>query len=387
MIEKRIPIKPNVKVVIKAHKHADLLGHKLSEVLVTPQGPSEIEVQIQEEENSLHLEMFTEGIIRVPTEAQIQIERIGGHGKVNGLRVGIFGAQVGGHLVARDTGPISLEHVGGHAEVRHIEGDLHLDHVGGHLKVGPSTGHVSALHVGGHAELVDVMKGCNLPEVGGHAKLEGVKGSQRVNAGGNVKTHIDPLPDLSYELKAGGTLTCDLPSAANAVIHMKSPGIDSRTNSTRTMGNGSAQLRLSAGGPILLTEDGSSAQRDQFKRVFREKVRAAQAKAKAKVQEVLDENNLTPDSTADLQEQFAEIAHEAVEVVKEISDDMQEKAREVWKQGTKSKDTPSKEAETVEAESERANSAKAEERKMILRMLAEAKITVEEASDLLEALN
>ena len=387
MTEKHIPIKPDVKVVIHAHKHAEFDSHELAEVLVTGPGASEVETQFQEEENSLFLEMFKEGTITLPRDTQVNVQTIGGHGEVRGLPQGLVGIQIGGHLKVQDSGPINIEQVGGHVKVRHLTGDLHLDHVGGHLKVGPCTGSVSALHVGGHAELVDVIGGCNLPEVGGHAKLDGVKGGQKVNAGGSVKTHIDPLPNLPYEINAGGPLTCDLPSTANATVRMHGPGVGSIFSPSRSIGDGSAQVRLSAGGPISLTEDGVGSHRDDLKRGIKDTVRAAQAKAKAKVQEVLDESNLTQEMTADLHEQFAEIAHEAIEVVKEISEDVQEKAREVWKKGTMAQATTNKEEASDVVGTEDVTTAKEEERKMILRMLAEGKITVEEASDLLQTLN
>ena len=382
MSEQRIPIEPNARVIIHAHKHADLISHAEPEILITGRGALGTTVEAQPEENSLHLEMFKEGTICVPAETQVTIQMVGGHCKVNELPQGITGAHIGGHLAVQNSGPIQIEHVGGHAKVRRVAGSLHLDHVGGHLKAGPCTGSVSALQVGGHAELVEVLDGCNLPKVGGHAKLIQVSGGQRVDAGGHVHTHIDPLPDLPYELKAGGMLSCNLPPTANATIHMQSPATGPNFNPTRTMGDGTAQIRLQAGGPISLAEDEFGRKGEDLKRGIRETVRAAKAKAKTKAKEVLDENNITPETTADLHEQFTEIAEEAVEVFKEISEEVQEKAKKVWGRGV-ARVAP---ADTA-TEQESAKAAAAEEQKMILRMLAENKITVDEANDLLRALN
>ncbi len=384
MSEQRIPIEPHTRVVVHAHKHAELMSHVEPEILITGRGAAGTTVEPQPEENSLRLEMFQEGIICVPAETQVTVQKIEGHCKVDELPQGITGAHIGGHLVVHNAGPVQIENVGGHAKVRRVAGRLHLDHVGGHLKVGSCTGSVSALHVGGHAELGEVLDGCDLPQVGGNAKLIRVGGGQKVNAGGHLQTRIEPLPDLPYELKAGGLLSCDLPPTANATIHMQGPSTGPHFNPTRTMGDGAAQIRLQAGGPISLTENEFGRKGKELKHGIRETVRAAKAKA----QEVLDENNITPELTADLQEQFTEIAEEAVEVFKEISEEVQEKTKAVWERGGAARRrAPADPAVPATADQEAAQAAAEEERKMILRMLAENKITVDEANDLLRALH
>ncbi len=378
MSEQRIPIEPNVQLIIHAHKHADLVSHTAQDILVTGRGAMGATVEARPAENALHLEMFKEGAIGIPVETPVVLQTIGGHCKVNDLPQGVTGAHIGGHLTVQNAGPVQLAHVGGHAKLRQVTGDLQLAHVGGHLKVNFCTGSVAAAQVGGHAELVEVSGGCDLDKVGGHAKLIRVSGGQRVEAGGHVRTRIDPLPDLPYDLKAGGVLACDLPATANATIHMQGPATGPHFNPTRTMGAGTAQIRLQAGGPITLTED-SERKGDDLKRGIRQTVRAAQDLAKSKAKAVLEENNITPETTAGLQEQFTEIAGEAVEVFKDISEEVQEKARQVWKP-----ETPSRAGSTGTTPPP---ATAEEERKMILRMLAENKITVDEASDLLRALN
>ncbi len=386
MSERQIPIEPNVKVLIKAHKHADLATHDSQEVFITGRGAAGATIDYRQEDLSLHLEMFKEASIFLPRETQVSIQMIKGHCKVRGLSQGLTGTQIGGHLMVRDSGPIQIDHVGGHAELQSIDGILHLEHVGGHMKVGPCTGSVSALHVGGHVELMAVGGGCDLPDVGGHAMVKGVSGGQKINAGGNVITHIDPLPDLPYEIKAGGVLTCDLPSTANATIHMQGPSKGPFFRPTRTIGDGSAQVHLQARGPITLTEDGIGNHGDDVKRGIWETVRAAKVMAKSKVQEVLDENNITPETTSELQEQFSEIAEEAVEVVKEISEEVQEKVKQVWKQSDSQQESPGSTGTGTPEDLETVFAAQEEERKMILRMLSENKISVDEANDLLTTL-
>ncbi len=389
MSEQIIPIEPHVTtVVVHAHKHASLVCHDKPAILITGRGATGTTVKDLPEENSLHLEMFKEGVIHVPAEIQVVLQAIGGHCNINALPQGVAGDHIRGHFTVQKSGPVQVRHVSGHAKVRHVTGNLHLDHVGGHLKAGPCTGNVSTQHVGGHAELVEVLNGCHLPKVGGHAKLIQVGGEQRVGAGGHVRTRIgDPRPDLSYDLTAGGMLTCDLPSTANATIHMQGPAVGPHFNPTRTMGDGAAQIRLQAGGIITLTEDKFTGKGDNLKQGIRETVRAAKAMAQTKAQAVLNENNITPETTADLKEQFTEIAEEAVEVFKEISEEVQGKAKKTWEQGMVTRVTPRDTAPPSRAGQEAARATADEERKMILRMLAENKISVNEANDLLRALN
>ncbi len=386
MSEQRIPIEPNVEVIVHAHKHAELTSHDAPEVLITGRGAAGATIDYRQEENALHLEMFKEVHICLPRETRISIQKIAGHGQVSGFSHGLTGTHISGHLKVRDSGPIQIDHVGGHVELQCIDGSLHLEHIVGHMKVDHCAGSVSARHIGGHVELEAISGDCNLPEVGGHAKLFGVSGGQKISAGGNVITQIDPLPDLPYEVKAGGLLTCDLPSTANATIHLHGPTKDPLSRSTRTMGNGSAQVHLQAGGLITLKENGVGNYGEDVKRNIWETVRAAKVMAKAKVKEVLDENNITPETTAELHEQFSEIAEEAVEVVKEISEEVQEKARQVWKQRDSQRDTPRDTDVQMTEGYVAVLAAQEEERKMILRMLSENKITVDEANDLLTTL-
>lgn len=376
------PIEPNVRLVLSVNLHVTVSAHDHPDhdVRVENKGPGSVHYEQLPDGEGMLLQ-FQRGSIAISRETPLHIRKIGGHVTLRDLPQGSTGTDIEGHLSASHCGLLQFEHVGAHVTIQRISGAAQLGRVGGHLKASDIGGQVSAESVGGHVNLLNVEGSCHLPQVGGHARLEGVKGQQIVDAGGMVRTRINPEPNMTYELSAGGPMRCSLPAAPDATVHLDGPLASGSSPGVRTYGNGSAQIRLQAGGPISVPVDGDGDGILSAGSSLREAMREAKKSASNKVRDVLKENNITPETAADLNEQFSEIVDEALEVAKEVAVDVRDKAREVLSPGRAAQ------AETSASSEESASeAAMAEERKMILRMLAEEKITVEEASSLLQAL-
>ena len=385
MNELTYDVSPNDVLVLKVKAGLELRGHDEAAVRVTGKGAADA-VWSERQANEFCLQAKKNVTVDVPRAVTLRLEFVGEHLHLDNVPQGAQADHVGGHARLHNAGPVRLDHVGGHATLRQIQGDVRCRHVGGHLKLEACQGNLRADSVGGHAKARDVSGAVVLLAVGGHAELTGAGDAQIVKAGGHIRANLRPRPDFAYEFEAGGNLHCQVPRNAHATFHIAS---GAGLNETRIMGDGHAQIRLHAGGLVKVVDETEDA--PAFSRQVRAGVGSALSQARDKFNRVLDEGGLTAQQRTDLQAQFSDIAEEAVETVKEVAETVNEKAKTVWEQDVK----PSLQSRLKRADAEAGQTAaapredapsKAEERKMVLRMLAEGKITVEEANDLLQTL-
>ena len=103
-----------------------------------------------------------------------------------------------------------------------------------------------------------------------------------------------------------------------------------------------------------------------------------------KINQALKAHGLDTQQREDLQAQFKDISQDALESAREVAETVQTQSRDIWENEVK----PNLFTSSHPAASpSRDPNALAEERKMILRMLSEGKITVDEANELLKTLS
>jgi len=192
-----------------------------------------------------------------------------------------------------------------------------------------------------------------------------------------------------------------MPRNAHAKIEMRSSTL--RTGSeTRGRGEGTALVRLHAGGHIALQEEDPAQPGLDPSRVEAEEVREGQWVAEGVAQQIRDSVNqvlsqvsdkinralkdhgLDTQQRADLQAQFKDISRDAVETAREAAANVQVQSRDIWENEVKPNLVSSLKTDAQAAPDPQALS---EERKMILQMLSEGKITVDEANELLKTLS
>lgn len=411
MEEQTYDVHPDAVLIIRARKSVTLHGEDVAHVHIDGKGAADATWE-ESPDGQYRLAVHKDIQIKVPRTITIRVEEIRGHLHGEDLPQGLHARQIGGHMHLQRTGPVLIENVGGHIHLHHIHGLAHIDHVGGHGHIAHCTGDVRIAHIGGHVKVQDVVGECHLPAVGGHAQMDMVQGPQTIDAGGALRTHIHPQPGQTYELRAGGQLTCRIPRDADATIELHSPTLGrphSSGSQTRVMGSGAARVRLTAGGHITFIEEppaGTEPDPDTLDDIqdtqwategvaqqIRTGVNSALTNVRTRINQALDEKGLTAEQRAELQEQFADIAGEAAESVRETVEMLNDRARQIWEREMKSRvQAPTDMAGNAprdagrEGDSEALAQAKAEERKMVLRMLAEGKITVEEANDLIQTL-
>jgi hypothetical protein len=101
-----------------------------------------------------------------------------------------------------------------------------------------------------------------------------VGGDLKVDVDADVVVHLDPKPGQEYSVVAGDDIMLMLPEQTNATltlsgdkINVNFPNVQPEDSTTRvvTLGGGSAQIKLDAGGDVLVTtRRGAAESADEF---------------------------------------------------------------------------------------------------------------------------
>ena len=386
---------------VTARMNLTLQGDAVSHVHLSGEGAAQATWEPQADHYVL--EARKNVVVVLPQDAQVQLLQVGGHCEARDLGAGIAGDSIGGHGKFRRMGSITIDHIGGHLNVTGCQGHVESHQVGGHLRLEQCQGDVRIDHVGGHAKAYHIGGACHLPAVGGHVHLDHVQKELRVDAGGHVRTSIHPQGEQVYDIRAGGRLACHVPRNTHATIEMHSPTLRKQDAGaeTRVLGDGTAQVRLSAGAHIAFVEEDPGHPGPDPGRVEAEDVREAHwavegvaqqirtsvhqilGQVTEKVNQALKDNGLDTQQRADLQAQFKDISRDALESAREVAATVQTQSRDIWENEVKPNLPTSIKTDSPPSPESQALS---EERKIILRMLDEGKITVDEANELLKSL-
>ncbi len=385
----------NPKLALRSGKNCSLVvrGRDIEDVQVSGKGAKTLEWE--DRNGTYHLRIRRDATVEVPRQSRVDLEECRSHVDVSDLPGGVTGGAIGGHVHLGSLGSVFLKDIGGHCSVARVEQDVSTGSIGGHLNAEAVGGDLSIPNVGGHAKGRDIKGRMHLGNVGGHINFQDVNSMDGLNAGGHVKLNLSALRDSDYSVNAGGNIALKLPVDAGATVHMSS-GVG---DSVQVFGDGSANVQLKAGGMISLSTGhrpgangadkaapGGPGPLENIAQQVRQHIERVIETATGRLTVVMDEQGLTSDKRADLQEQFSEIQEEAVKAAQEAMETVQTRSRTVWEQEVKPNlDFLTREAEPVQTPPV-SPEAQAQERMMILRMLEEGKISVEEANQLLQAL-
>ena len=195
--------------------------------------------------------------VRLPKGASLEIKFIGGDASIRGLTGGIEIKEIHGDLSIRDVGSLSMDM---------IHGDFSLRGAKGNVYVKNATGDVSIRDVDGNV---------SLDSVADNLALRGARGNIKVNVGDDVVVYLEPKANGAYAVNAGDDILLVLPQHTNATVSMNGdsidvdwPGLEKDADATQrvvVLGDGSAQISLNAGGDVRLTNKADAAESaDEF---------------------------------------------------------------------------------------------------------------------------
>lgn len=394
-------------VIERAEGNLEVKGWDRSEVLVKS---AEIEsTSLQDVKGEIRLSGEGDMLVRLPQEAQLRIQRVEGN-----LRVKYLESQ------------LDIEQVEGNLELRDAD-DTRIGSVEGNLDVKRLTGSLQAQTVTGNAWVRDVEGACTLEEVSGNLELRDVEGDVRAVAAGNANLRLTLLLGSRFQISAGGNLICTVPEESSLraeltsgaqKIRLRLPegkSILSQASYTLTLGSGQADMKLTAGGTLEFeSRDGEWTETGGLQIDLEEQINdqiASEMEAHAEMlksqMEVLHERLASMQTPLVDTERIMEQARAASERATERA---QEKLRRAQERMQRKVDAAARRAEVKARAAERRGrpaggfawnfewrpstarqgepkpQVSDEERLMILRMLQEKKISVEEAEQLLAAL-
>jgi hypothetical protein len=306
--------------------------------------------------------------VTCPTGTSITIELVSGDLRVTQIKGTLAINVVNGDATLRDSGPAEVQAVQGDLSVRDIDGDLRVGTVRGDAKVKRVSGQFTIENVSGDLMAHDLARVATAGNVGGDASLEiefeaGQTYSAR--AGGDIVLRIDG-GGATFALNAGGDIRSRVP-----MTNWQGNG----QQATGTLGDGSAKVTLMAGGDILILPgktgffdpEGLS---DQVESLIESAMGQFESQM-TRVQRELEERWGKGSSV----EKAAERAKRSAERAKRRA----ERAAETWGTFFSPGRPPSPPAPPDEPVSD-------QERLMVLKMVEEGKLSVEEASKLLAAM-
>ncbi|HJW89921.1 MAG TPA: hypothetical protein VJ436_04695 [Anaerolineales bacterium] len=245
-MEKRaIPTVEKPKLYLLVQGDLNLKGWDEQEVVARSHNGEDL--QVEQKEQEIHIRCQSHCTLRVPIQSSIEIQSVGGHASLKSLEGESLIRQVSGDLTLRGIGPVIIESVNGNLNAKNVTGDL---------RVGVVEGNASVRDIQGDFIVTESIQG--------NLALRDVDGDVRVSAQGSLNLNLDPSPGNTYVFESQGSLVCRLPADASAKLNIpradsltiRIPGVESpdrlQAPHQLTLGEGDAALSLAAEGSIMV---------------------------------------------------------------------------------------------------------------------------------------
>lgn len=237
---------PSPKVYLRAIPgNLRLSGWERNEIAAKTKGDM---LQLVDKESGIEISCDDDLMVNLPSKAALDIESVSGDVNLRDLSGDCRIVQISGDLSGRNLGSLQAENVGGDLSLR------------------GALGNVSAAGVGGDVSLRAVQADISLQAIGGDLYLRGASGNLLARVNGDAVLYIKPRPGVQVDLHAGGDILLRLPTEADVrlelqggssdSVHINLPNValDKEAASGKiTLGNGNARIRLIAGGEVTVT--------------------------------------------------------------------------------------------------------------------------------------
>jgi hypothetical protein len=325
----------------------------------------EDELTLQQDGDAVSFSCTDDVSLRVPRDASLLIQRIGGDMALRGVLGNVEIKEIDSDLSMREVGSVTIDTIDADFSLRGAKGNLYVKSVGGDVSVRDVEGSVT------------------FESVADDMALRGARGNVKINVGEDVVVYLEPKVDGAYSITAGDDILLVLKPNANVTLSMSGdeiqvdwPGIENQEDMTErvlVLGDGSAKISLNAGGDIRVTNDAEAGNSAEDFGNF--------------AGMNFDWSGFGERISRQVEQATARAAKRAEEAARRVERHAERHARRWrgnvkvgrwnWELGHKGVPTPPSPPSEPVAE---------EERLAVLKMLAEKKITAEQAEQLLNAL-
>jgi SHOCT-like protein/putative adhesin len=202
-------------------------------------------VRFEQTGETVSVSCSTDLALRIPKGAVLMINSAAGDTSIRGLQGAIEIKEIHGDLSVREVGALAIDTIHGDFSLRGSNGDLYIKNAHGDVSIRDVDGNVT------------------LDSVADDLALRGARGNIKVNVGDDVVVYLEPKPDGAYSVKAGDDILLVLPKNTNATITMQGDDIDvdwpaiekdeDATERVVVLGDGSAKISLNAAGDVRVT--------------------------------------------------------------------------------------------------------------------------------------
>ncbi len=236
----------NPEVIVISNAKLRVIGWDRNEVAV--KAANSEDVNIQQDGDHVQVEVTSKCKMHIPHGANLQIQVVQDDAYVKAVHGAVVLQQASSDVFLRDVGPVEINYIGGDLDARNVKG-LAVTQVGGFVRAKSIAGDFSSEHVGAHLTLKDVA------------------GDVTAKVDGNANLVLNPEAEHKCTVKTRGVLNCHVPTELNAQVNISSQGpitvkvgdvrqgtLDGKLN--LSFGDGAATLDLSANGPVALLGEG-----------------------------------------------------------------------------------------------------------------------------------
>jgi hypothetical protein len=224
-----------------------LVGWEGEEVLIKGEDDT---MRVKQIDTEIRISCDDDLSIRAPKDSSISIENIGGDASIRGILGDIVLKEMSGDLSIRDVNSVTIDT---------IQSDFSLRGAKGNLSVKNAHSDVSIREVEGNV---------SLESVADDLAIRDVRGNVSVNVGEDVVLYLNPQPGKNYAVHAGEDILLVMPPKANANLTMSADDItvdwkgveieEDATSAVITLGDGSANIALSAGSDIRVSNQANA---------------------------------------------------------------------------------------------------------------------------------
>lgn len=204
------------------------------------------QIELNESDEGLRLRTATDCVVRLPRAARLRIGQVAGNLRLKYLDADLHIEQVGGSLVCRSLGSLSIGAIHGSLIVKDVLGSVTCGRVGGS---------VIARHIEG-----DLL----LEQVGGNLDARNLNASLKATVGGFSRVEWTVFNGKAVTLQVGGAIHCEISDALQPQLNLRSGAQQiqifqfgekkqiAEGTYQMTIGEGLFPFELSAGGKIVL---------------------------------------------------------------------------------------------------------------------------------------
>ncbi len=302
--------------------------------------------------------------ITCPLGSTLSIEHVSGDVRVTQVKGQATVKTINGDAALNDVGPVLMQTVQGDLALRDVAGDVQIETVRGDAKVKRVAGQVTINKVAGDCHVNDLDGGLAIGNVGGDLSLEvefQAGQSYIAKASGDIVLRVD-----------GGGAQLTLNSKGDLRVRVPTTHWTGNNRAgTGTIGDGSAQVTLMANGDVLVLPGttGAAFDADQFSDQVETMIESAMSQFETQMSQM----------QRDLEQRFGKMDKHAAKAA-ERAKRRTERAAGSWSFSMGRPPFPSAPPPPP------SQPVSDQERLMILKMVEEGKISVDQAAQLLSAL-